>query len=528
MQVLESPPVAAAPAAAPAVTAPEPEGSSEEFGRGVALYDCTPPRADVLGFKKGEIIILISQSSEDWFVGEIDGRTGLVAKNYIRILPSELSRQDKSPRSGSISGNKSPRPTPQQAPASVAVPPALNRAVSTSGMAPVKQPPAAGRAPAPVIAPAALAKQPSAVTVAAAAPVAAHVAAPMAAAPQATPFAGGKPYTAIADYVGARDNVLTFSKGDLIMIIDQTRQDWWRGVLRGRTGAVPATYVRPSDAVGGSAAASGATATASTLAAKEDDSDRRGRRSTIVAAPDVAAKMRAAAEQQKKSKVGTALYAFQQQKPGVLLFKKGDLLTILDDSRIDWWKAELNGKVGMVPAKYVQLNVPGAAAAVTAAAAPAHAAAAPAVAPAAVPVQAAAPVQAPVAVAAAAPAAKVGVAPAVAAPAPVQKLVAMQFFKSPRPDILGLEPGMEMTLLGKPSPDWWKVELRGKVGLIPAKLVQPLVRPADAAPTGNSSAPMVDSAATIRTQKAQQMAAASAVAQGRAPGVVAPVVRVLL
>jgi len=80
------------------------------------------------------------------------------------------------------------------------------------------------------------------------------------------------------------------------------------------------------------------------------------------------------------------------------------------------------------------------------------------------------------------------VAPAVAAagPAPVQRLVATQLFKSPRPDILGLEPGMEMTLLGKPSPDWWKVELRGKVGLVPAKLVQPLVRPADAAATGNT------------------------------------------
>lgn len=84
---------------------------------------------------------------------------------------------------------------------------------------------------------------------------------------------------------------------------------------------------------------------------------------------------------------------------------------------------------------------------------------------------------------------------------------------------------MEMTLLGKPSADWWKVELRGKVGLVPAKLVQPLVRPADAAATGNTHVSVVDTAATLRTQKAQQMAVASAVAQGRAPGVVvAPVV----
>jgi hypothetical protein len=531
-QILEAVPAAAVPSGAPAsvVTPGAPasggghENESEELGRGVALYDCTPPRADVLGFKKGEIIVLLSQSSDDWFMGEIDGRVGLVAKNYIRILPSELSRQDKSPRAGSFStggaanpGNKSPRPgAPQISPVQVAAaPPPLTRAVSPNGTTPVnpvvKQPPAR----APVAAP----SQPivgAAVVPAVKQPVVAP--APSA---QPSPFAAGKPYTAIADYVGARENVLSFSKGDVIMIIDQTRQDWWRGVLRGRTGAVPATYVRPGEAVvaAASAASSGAAVGAAALAAKDDEGDRRGRRSTIVAAPDVAAKMRAAAEQQKKSKLGTALYAFQQQKPGVLVFKKGDVLNILDDSRIDWWKAELNGKVGMVPAKYVQLAVAGAApvaaaAAPVAAAAPAHVAAAH---PAAV-------TAAPAAAVAAAPV-KAAANPAVAAPAPVQKLVAMQFFKSPRPDILGLEPGMEMNLLGKPSPDWWKVELRGKVGLIPAKLVQPLVKPSDAAPTGNTSAPVVDTAATIRTQKAQQMAAASAVAQGRAPGVVAPVVR---
>jgi hypothetical protein len=328
---------AVVPAPAPVIT----EHEVEELGRGVALYDCTPPRVDVLGFKKGEIIVLLSQSSEDWYVGEIDGRTGLVAKNYIRILPNELARLDKSPRTMSQTGNKSPRPgAPVGAGAApMAAAPPLARAVSQSGgigaLAPqpaVKVVARPAQAPVPLVAPfqPVAAKQPQTLVT------------PHPAAPQPTVFAGGKPYTAIADYVGARENVLSFAKGDVIMIVDQSRQDWWRGVLRGRTGAVPATYVRTADAIGASAAGSVSSAS---LAKEDDSADRRGRRSTIVAAPDVAAKMRAAAEQQKKSKLGTALYAFQQQKPGVLIFKKGDVLTILDDSRIDWWKAELNGKV---------------------------------------------------------------------------------------------------------------------------------------------------------------------------------------
>lgn len=34
--------------------------------------------------------------------------------------------------------------------------------------------------------------------------------------------------------------------------------------------------------------------------------------------------------------------------------KKGDLLVLLSDSNKDWWKVELNGKQGFVPATYVR------------------------------------------------------------------------------------------------------------------------------------------------------------------------------
>jgi hypothetical protein len=546
VQVLEAPapaPVVAAQPTAAAVPGLDLGGATGgegggagggDLGRGVALYDCNPPRADVLGFKKGEIIILISQSSEDWYVGEVDGRQGLVAKNYIRQLPNELVRQDKSPRTMSVTTagpTTAPKATPARptsaAPGSVATPPAqLARQPSSAEkmVAPISPRPASGGGGAALL-------KNSGTTAAKVAVAPRPVVAPNPVAPAgaqagpakvAAPFGAGRPHVAIADYVGARENVLSFAKGDVIMIIDQSRQDWWRGVLRGRTGAVPASYVRAADgAVAPAAAATGAaTAVAHGNATpasqlEEDSGDRRGRRSTIVAAPDVAAKMRAAVEQQKKSKYGTALYPFQQQKPGVLVFRKGDVMMILDDSRNDWWKAELNGKVGMVPAKYVEIMKENVAAAAAAPVAAPVGAVAPGHAP-------TAPVATPVKVAAAGGGAPV----AAAAAAPVQKLVAMQYFKSPRPDILGLEPGMEMSLLGKPSPDWWKVELRGKVGLVPAKLVQPLVRPSDAAPTGNTAAHAVDQSATIRTQKAQQMAAAAAVAQGRAaaPAIVMPVV----
>ena len=34
--------------------------------------------------------------------------------------------------------------------------------------------------------------------------------------------------------------------------------------------------------------------------------------------------------------------------------KKGDILLLVDDTNRDWWKVELNGKQGFVPANYVR------------------------------------------------------------------------------------------------------------------------------------------------------------------------------
>lgn len=518
-------PAAMAPINVASVNAEEPKNS--DLGRSVALYDCTPPRQDVLGFKKGDIIILLSQSSDDWYVGECEGRTGLVAKNYVRMLPEEMGSRNKSPRPTS----QAPTGAPQGPPAGVRAP-SLRSEKQVPPTATGSVPPPVGieqRRPSVPSVPVSLgtpipqagakavpAKSPRPVSSSGGVP--AVKAPPPSQAPRAVGIpdassAAGVPFRAIADYVGARENVLSFSKGDVILIVDRSRQDWWRGVLRGRTGAVPASYVKPVEnpavaaAPGGAGAVSGAGgAVVDPFAGMADDGDRRARRSTIVASPDIAAKMRAAAEAQKGKKFATAMYPFTQEKPGVLVFKKGDVLTILDDSRIDWWKAELHGKVGMVPAKYVQIQTGAVGESAVAPQSPATQPAA-----AAVQQQQQQQQQAPVktvAAVAAIPAASAG---------PVQKLVALQPYKSPRPDILGLEPGMEMTLLGKPTPDWWKVELRGRVGLVPAKLVQPMINPKEAAPTGNVAAGLVDPGATLRTQKAQHMAVAAAAAQGKAP-----------
>jgi hypothetical protein len=167
------------------------------------------------------------------------------------------------------------------------------------------------------------------------------------------------PFRAVSDYASNKPNILSIKKGDIIIIVDRTRQDWWRGTLNGAVGAVPATYLRPveNEAPVNASAPVAAAAAAAAAPVVDEAAERKARRSTIVASPDVAAKMRAAADAAKaQEETGVALYTFTQAKPGVLLFEKGSILTILDKSRPDWWKAEQGGKIGLVPAKYIQLR----------------------------------------------------------------------------------------------------------------------------------------------------------------------------
>ena len=49
-----------------------------------------------------------------------------------------------------------------------------------------------------------------------------------------------------------------------------------------------------------------------------------------------------------------ALYHYKGKSTRELPVKKGDILTLISDSNKDWWKVQLNGKQGFVPATYVR------------------------------------------------------------------------------------------------------------------------------------------------------------------------------
>lgn len=51
-----------------------------------------------------------------------------------------------------------------------------------------------------------------------------------------------------------------------------------------------------------------------------------------------------------------AIYSYTGNNPDELPFAEGDVLSIVDTSEDEWWKAEQGGVVFIVPAGYLELE----------------------------------------------------------------------------------------------------------------------------------------------------------------------------
>ncbi|KAJ1551286.1 hypothetical protein HK405_014814 [Cladochytrium tenue] len=130
-------------------------------------------------------------------------------------------------------------------------PPPLPSRDLPSSYRPTPNPPPLAAAAA-AVAPSALARAPSATSSSTAAVAASAIAksafAPRAAVgPPAPPTArrpGRTVVVATADFEGAEDGDLAFRVGDLISVLEDVDENWYRGELRGKQGIFPKNYVQ--------------------------------------------------------------------------------------------------------------------------------------------------------------------------------------------------------------------------------------------------------------------------------------------
>lgn len=53
---------------------------------------------------------------------------------------------------------------------------------------------------------------------------------------------------ALYDYAAANQDEMSFSKDQLINVLDKNNPDWWKGEINGKTGLFPTNYVKMTTA----------------------------------------------------------------------------------------------------------------------------------------------------------------------------------------------------------------------------------------------------------------------------------------
>ncbi|OAL07115.1 hypothetical protein IQ06DRAFT_288881 [Phaeosphaeriaceae sp. SRC1lsM3a] len=153
--------------------------------------------------------------------------------------------------------------------------------------------------------------------------------------------AGGAGQRAIIsyDYEKAEDNEVELREGEYVTDIDMVDEDWWMGTnSQGERGLFPANYVElveDDEAAGGAAAP------------------------PPPSHPSAAEPEPAAAPPQTAGSSGptaTALYDYDAAEDNELSFPENATITGVEFPDEDWWLGSYNGKSGLFPANYVQLD----------------------------------------------------------------------------------------------------------------------------------------------------------------------------
>ncbi|XP_020570160.1 intersectin-2 isoform X3 [Oryzias latipes] len=192
----------------------------------VALYTYESPEAGDLTFAEGDVVMVTDREGE-WWRGCIGDKTGVFPSNYVRPIEPEASRLGASAKKPEIAQSvvTAEAPAPHQlllSPGQLIVICAKN---STGWWLGELQ--ARGKKPqrgwfhsshVKLLGPSSTKSSPSPLPVC--------------------------QVIAMYDYTAANQDELSFSKGQLINILDKTNPDWWKGEVNGVTGLLPTNYIK--------------------------------------------------------------------------------------------------------------------------------------------------------------------------------------------------------------------------------------------------------------------------------------------
>ncbi|XP_034436709.1 intersectin-2a isoform X3 [Hippoglossus hippoglossus] len=203
-------------------------------------------------------------------------------------------------------------------------------------------------------------------------------------------------YVALYTYESPEMGDLTFVEGDVVMVTER-EGEWWRGCIGDKTGVFPSNYVRPVEpelSRPGATAKKPATlsprlteiAQAVTTTATPTIHQLHlspGQLIVVLAKNSTGWWLGELQARGKKRQRGwfhsshvkllgptstkpspsplpvcqvIAMYDYAAASRDELSFSKGQLISILDKTNPDWWKAEANGVTGLLPTNYVTMT----------------------------------------------------------------------------------------------------------------------------------------------------------------------------
>uniref|UniRef100_A0A8D9DXC2 SH3 domain-containing kinase-binding protein 1 n=1 Tax=Cacopsylla melanoneura TaxID=428564 RepID=A0A8D9DXC2_9HEMI len=152
----------------------------------------------------------------------------------------------------------------------------------------------------------------------------------------------GRKCRVLFSYAPANADELELHVDDVIDVLNEVEEGWWRGRLRNRTGVFPSNFVEemPAGEAGAVAESRGIR--------KESNNNS----TTVNVNVSVKTETPAATIVKERCKV---LYPYEAQNEDELNLKEEDIVVLISKDAPDkgWWKGELNGRVGLFPDNFV-------------------------------------------------------------------------------------------------------------------------------------------------------------------------------
>lgn len=121
------------------------------------------------------------------------------------------------------------------------------------------------------------------------------------------------------NFVKRKEGELTINKGDIVKVTDHHKPGWWKGELNGIVGKFPSNYCK-----------------------------------IIEMTEDSKSDVKTVKPKAQPLKV-LVMYNFTKRKESELTIKRGDIVTVREQSKSGWWKGDVNGEVGKFPSNYCKI-----------------------------------------------------------------------------------------------------------------------------------------------------------------------------